>query len=71
MLILNPVRQYAFSVESEAIFQDWDSFLESKIHIAKTNANKQSRFQKTKVICHPHHTKHNFDQSDLWQENGK
>jgi hypothetical protein len=43
------IQQFAFTVESKAIFDEWDTFLESHVSKAKDKFRKQSEFEKAKV----------------------
>jgi len=43
------IQQFAFTVESKAIFNEWDTFLEAQVLKAKDKFRKQSEFEKAKV----------------------
>ncbi len=43
------VAQYAFTVESEDIFQDWDAFLEAQVHKAKQAFERKTLFEQSQV----------------------
>ena len=47
------IEQYAFTVESKSIFEEWDSFLESQVLRAKDTVRKQTILEKAKAgLCH-------------------
>jgi hypothetical protein len=43
------IQQFAFTVESKAIFDEWDTFLEAHVTKAKDEFRKQTEFEKAKV----------------------
>ena len=43
------VSQYAFTVESEEIFEEWDKFLEAQVYKAKQIFNRRTRYEQSKV----------------------
>ena len=42
--------QYAFTVESEEIFEDWDQFLEAQVHKAKQVFERKTLLEKSQVL---------------------
>ena len=41
--------QYAFTVENEKLFEDWDQFLENQVKKAVRAVSNQTRYEKAKV----------------------
>ena len=47
--ILRISPQYAFELENEAIFKEWDDFLEEQVKRAKEVASKKDNLEKARV----------------------
>ena len=50
LAMTHPIAQYAFTVESNELFEDWDSFLENQVSEAKEAVSKMKPFERSKVI---------------------